>query len=78
VSLAVDRQLVWFWVGVLGVLVVATVVAWILKARARSEAAEATVENINARIHSWWLMVGVVALAILAGRIGAVILFALV
>ena len=77
-SLAVDRQLVWFWVGVLGVLVVATVVAWILKARARSEAAEATVENINARIHSWWLMVGVVALAILAGRIGAVILFALV
>ena len=36
------------------------------------------VENINARIYSWWVMVSVVSVAILAGRIGAVILFALV
>jgi phosphatidate cytidylyltransferase len=78
VSLVLDRQLVWFWGVVLGILLVATVTGRILKARARSEAAQATVENINDRIHSWWVMVGVFSVAILTGRIGAVILFAFV
>jgi len=78
VSLALDRQLVWFWGVVFGVLLVATVTGRILKTRVRSEAAQATVENINDRIHSWWVMVGVFSLAILTGRIGAVILFAFV
>jgi len=78
VSLALDRQLVWFWGVVFGVLLVATVTGRILKTRVRSEAAQATVENINDRIHAWWVMVGVFSLAILTGRIGAVILFAFV
>jgi phosphatidate cytidylyltransferase len=78
VSLVLDRPLLWFWGVVLGILVVARIVTRVLRARARSESARATVDNIDDRIHSWWVMVGVFSVAILTGRIGAVVLFALV
>jgi len=78
VNLVLDRQLVGFWGVVLGVLIVAGIVTRILKSRAHTEQARVTVENIGDRIHSWWVMVGVFSVAILTGRIGAVVLFAFV
>ena len=77
-NLVLDRQLVGFWGVVLGVLIVAGIVTRILKSRAHTEQARVTVENIGDRIHSWWVMVGVFSVAILTGRIGAVVLFAFV
>jgi phosphatidate cytidylyltransferase len=77
-SLVLDRQLGWLFGGVLAVLVVATLVGLVLRARVTSEAGRATVANLNARIWSWWVMAGVFAGALLVGPLGAVVLFALV
>lgn len=72
----VDRQLVWFFGGVLAALVVATVTGRILLARAGTESSRATLRNVDARVKSWWVMSAVFLAAILAGRLGAVVLFA--
>lgn len=62
--------------GVVALLVVATIVGLVLKGRARSDAARATVDNLNARIRAWWVMVAVFGVAVATGGIGSVILFA--
>lgn len=74
--LGLDRQLVWLFAGVLGLLVVATLVGRVLGARTRGKPGEATVANLNARVHSWWVMSSVFALTLAAGRVGSVVLFA--
>lgn len=63
--------------GVLVLLVVATAVGLVLARRARTEAARATVANLNARIRAWWVMVVVFAIAVWTGGIGSIVLFAL-
>ncbi len=60
--------------GIGALLVVATLVGQGLR-RLRGETD--TILNLNARIAAWWGMVGLLALALLAGRAGVVILFAL-
>ena len=77
-SPVLDRQLAWFFTGVLAVLVTATVVGWLLARRPGDESWQATVANLNARIASWWVMVAVFVVAILVGRTAALILFGLI
>jgi phosphatidate cytidylyltransferase len=69
-----DKQLVALVGGVVGFLVVASVVGQIMKHRI-SEAARATVENLNARIRAWWLMVIIFGIALLTGGVGSLVLF---
>jgi phosphatidate cytidylyltransferase len=78
VTVALDRQLAWFFGGVLAFLAVATVVARLLALRTGSEAWQATVANLEARIRAWWVMVTVFAVAILGGRTTALVLFAVI
>ncbi len=73
--LAMDRELQALGVGILAVLIVATVVGEILARRAGSDAARATISNLNDRVRAWWVMVAVLALALLTGRTGAALLF---
>lgn len=61
--------------GILVVLIVATVVGEILARRASSDAARATIRNLNDRVRAWWVMCAVLALALLTGRTGAALLF---
>ncbi|MGA8170567.1 MAG: phosphatidate cytidylyltransferase [Methylocystis sp.] len=63
------------FVGVLAVLVLATTVDRVLAWRAGGER-DATLRNLGDRIYSWWVMVGVLALAFLLGRFGVLALFA--
>lgn len=63
--------------GLLAALVLSTVAGRLLALRARTEAGRATVANINERIKAWWVMSAVFSIALLTGRTGAVILFAL-
>jgi phosphatidate cytidylyltransferase len=60
--------------GIGSLLVVATLVGHALR-RAKGETD--TILNLNARINAWWGMVGLLAVALLAGKAGVVILFAL-
>ncbi|MCK8464580.1 phosphatidate cytidylyltransferase [Aliiroseovarius sp. S1339] len=61
--------------GVFAILVVATVIGQVLKSRMGPD--NEVVENLVARINAWWGMVVLLALAMLGGQAGVVILFAL-
>lgn len=63
--------------GLLGVLALATVVMAVLKARIAPGGDSPVIESLVARIQSWWGMVVLLSLAMVFGRAGAVILFAL-
>jgi phosphatidate cytidylyltransferase len=72
-----DPALVRLVGGILALLVVASALGAVLAGKARSEAARATVANLNARIRAWWLMVAVFTIAVWTGGIGSIVLFAL-
>jgi phosphatidate cytidylyltransferase len=82
-----DPQLLWLFGGVLGILVVSSLIGFVLKLRVRNEAGRATVAkdaetilviaNLNARIRAWWVMSAVFALTLLSGGLGSVLLFGL-
>lgn len=61
--------------GIFGVLVVASVIGYILQQRLSPNGSNAAVENLNARIKAWWVMVILIGIAFIAGRIGVLILF---
>lgn len=63
--------------GVLGVLILASAIAATLKSRTDPATPNPTVENLVARTKSWWAMVALLSLAMVFGRAGAVILFAI-
>jgi phosphatidate cytidylyltransferase len=63
--------------GVLGLLVVASTIGYVLSRTARTEGGRKTVQNLNARIRAWWIMVAVFGVALATGGLGTVILFAL-
>ena len=63
--------------GVFCVLVLASLVTFVLKKRLGAGETSAVLENLEARTNAWWAMVALLAIAMLFGRAGAVILFAL-
>ena len=65
------------FVGIFAILVTASIVGAVLSARALSEEGRRTVDNLNARIRAWWVMVLLFGLAFLAGKTVTLILFAL-
>ena len=58
-------------------LVIASIIGFVLEQRATDPAAVATIENLNARIRSWWIMVVVFGGAVALGRIATTVLFGL-
>ena len=76
-NLKLDKQTIWLVGGVLALLVVSSLIGWVLSLRVRDEKGKATVQNLNARIRAWWMMVAVFSLAMATGGSGSVVLFAL-
>ncbi len=72
-----DRELVLLISGMVGILIIATLITRILLKRARSDGARATLENVAARTRAWWGMVFIFTLAVLIGKTGATVLFGL-
>lgn len=62
--------------AVLGVLVALTAAGEALRARVPPGRSVPGVETFNARVRSWWTMAVLLGLALLLGRAGAVVLFA--
>jgi len=60
--------------GILGLLIISSIIALILKKTA-SEAKQSSVDNLLARIKSWWFMCFVFALAALCGKVVTMALF---
>jgi phosphatidate cytidylyltransferase len=70
-------HLLWLLAGVGGILVVASIIGEILRARLSPAGQNPVIENLNARINAWWVMVICLALAFIADKPGVVLLFAL-
>ena len=70
-------HLLWLLAGVGTILVVASIIGEILRARLSPAGQNPVIENLNARINAWWVMVICLALAFIAGKPGVVLLFAL-
>ncbi len=70
-------HLLWLLAGVGTILVLASVIGEILRVRLSPAGDNPVVENLNARINAWWVMVICLALAFIAGKPGVVLLFAL-
>lgn len=60
--------------GALAFLAIATIIARILRFRAGSQI-NPTIDNLNARINAWWVMVAVISVAVLTGGLGSYVLF---
>jgi len=73
-----EDTLIGVFAGVFALLSVASSVGAWLRWRLVPGAASASIDNLNARIRAWWVMIGLLALAFWAGRPGMILLFAFV
>jgi len=64
--------------AVFAVLAVASLIGALLKRRISPRAPHGTLDNLNARLMAWWVMIALLALAFWAGKPGVVGLFAFV
>jgi len=76
-NLKFDKQTYWLVGGVLALLLASSLIGWLLSLRVTSDKGKVTVQNLNARIRAWWMMVAVFGLAMATGGIGSIVLFAL-
>ena len=72
------RTTLHLFAGVAGVLVFASVLGWVLKRRVAGGAPHGVIDNFNARVNAWWVMVAVLGLAFAFGRGGVILLFFLI
>lgn len=72
-----DATFIGLTVGLVALLSVATVTGQVLASRARGADAVATMDNLNKRIRSWWLMVAILVIAMFFGRGVTLVFFAL-
>jgi len=73
-----SHKLYWLIGGVVALLIVASVVGRILRARVKDEKAAAVVDNLIARVRAWWWMVAVFAAAFPLGRNATIAMFAFI
>lgn len=71
----IDKGLLDIFTIIICMLVFASTVGWILRTFSRAGNSP-TIQNLNTRINAWWIMVAVLAVAMLVGRMGVIVLFA--
>jgi phosphatidate cytidylyltransferase len=71
------RQTATLFGGIVAVLAVASIAAYVAGRRFAPDAPNPTLDNINSRIRSWWVIVALMGLAFALGRGGVIVLFAL-
>lgn len=76
-TLQLDKQTYALVGGVVALLITASLAGWILSLCVTNEKARGTIQNLNARVKAWWVMVAIFAVAMATGGIGSVVLFAL-
>jgi len=72
-----DQETLWLFGGLFAILFVASIIGFVLRRRAKTENAQKTIANLNARVFAWWLMVGVFGLAVTLGQTASFVLFGL-
>jgi len=72
---AASSDLLTLVAGIFGVLILASAIGYVLQQRLSPNGSNASIENLNARIKAWWIMVILIGIAFAAGRVGVLILF---
>jgi phosphatidate cytidylyltransferase len=70
-----QQQTLAIFAGIGAVLVAASAVGFVLKLRAVPGRPHDTLDNLNARIRAWWVMVLTIGVAFLFGKTGVILLF---
>ena len=68
----------WLMGGIGAVLLLSSLIGWLLSRRVSGESGRAVVDNLNARIKAWWIMVAVFAVAFMLGKMATIVMFALI
>jgi phosphatidate cytidylyltransferase len=66
------------FLGVFAILITASAVGIVLRVRPGAETSRAVIDNLNARLKAWWVMIFLLALAFRAGKTGVILLFAFI
>lgn len=69
-----NTEILWLAIGVCGLLILLSIFGEVL--RARTDEDNPVVETFMTRVRSWWGMVILFTLALIAGKIGIIVLFA--
>src|SRR5690606_25350239 len=72
-----DNNTLMLFAGIGALLALASLVGFVLKRRSAG-AENPVIDNLNARINAWWVMVAVIGIAFALGHTAVVILFYLV
>ena len=73
--MTIEQKFLWLGAGIGALLIVASAIGWVLHRRAARRGGSATIDNLNARIRAWWVMVAVIALTFWLGKTAAIVLF---
>ncbi len=74
----VQQHAGWLFTAITSVLLVASLIGLALKRRLAHGAPHAAIDNLNARIRSWWVMAAVIGGALWMGTLATFALFALI
>lgn len=75
-SMVSRPELIWLFGGIFGLLALASLVSFLLKTFSKKVDIK-TLENLEDRINSWWVMIGLLAVAFLLGHTTTIVFFAL-
>jgi phosphatidate cytidylyltransferase len=75
--ISTDAMLARLFAAVVAMLGLASAVGAGLRRYCRDPELRATMNNVNARIRAWWIMAGVFMVSVATGRLGSILLFAL-
>lgn len=70
-------HLLWLLLGAAGILIFASLVGSVLRVRLSPDGGNPVIENLNARINAWWVMVILLAISFGVGKTGVILLFGL-
>jgi len=73
--MTMQQQTMALFAGIGGVLVLASLVGYALKMFVAKGQPHPVIDNLNARIKAWWVMVLVISIALLFGKDGVIVLF---
>jgi phosphatidate cytidylyltransferase len=66
--MTMQQKFYWLFGGILALLTIASLVGWILQRSAQRRGGSATIENLNARVRAWWVMVAIIAVNFFLGK----------
>ena len=75
--MTMQQKFYWLFGGILALLTLASLIGWIMHRQAQRRGGSATIDNLNARVRAWWVMVAIIAVNFFLGKNATVVLFAI-